>query len=854
VADDQPPVQLGELFIPGNNRQPKLRRNHAGKQIEEDLSNKWVAADFRPTLDKLKAQRSESTIKVEFEWRGSPKDVREASDAAVANFAEQERRRRVGFYNPYNFIPAPRRKQNDPHLGDRAPLGHHRYFDEHYTGWLQVTLTTATPLLLPDAAQVEERPGNHKTFPVRKGCDRLPILAATSVKGALSSAYEAITNSRLRVFQGHEQRLARRMKAEDGLSLVPARIDGDHIQLLMGDTPGFPRLNKGKGVWEIPQRRMYAAWLSMYGQHGRDWMGLAVHRRKVWAYVTRWKHSQPYFEFWNVEELVDGDCPKPEHPPDEQKRRRRRHKAVPDGHPEGHWVQGYVCLTNQNISRKHDERVFFIEEKNPFFDRHRLPLPMSNNVNSLAVQWMQLIQSYQSAHSEAAVWHRTNEEHGVRSIVPPEAYIGDEPGQTAWSRQIYLDGKPRRDATREAQEDASVLKDGDLCYARVAETGRGIEVVAIYPVMISRELFEKAPCQLLDKSLRRASLIDELSPADRVFGCVAPPPDQRQRSSGQQAQGEPQQVAYKGQLRINRVRYAPSEGHEPIEEFEGDGVPLAILSAPKPSQASFYVADSQGRPISRKNDGYRKNQQLRPRKVYPHHRAVANDEAYWGKSTAQQDQTQSDEFARRHAGSHQEYRRVAGRTDDQNRSMREWVRIGSNFTCKIHLTNLTQVELGALLWLLSLDQQYEGEQHFLRLCGGKPLGFGSVKVQIDESQLRSGQEWREFYSSLTNSELDGQQQVQLRSDAIDAYMQAVTAAYGNGKSFEEIDFIRSFLVASRGCEYGPVHNPRTDQTPTADGENFKWFSDVADPLPLLTDEDPRLSYTAADRPDGSSST
>ena len=47
------------------------------------------------------------------------------------------------------------------------------------------------------------------------------------------------------------------------------------------------------------------------------------------------------------------------------------------------------------------------------------------------------------------------------------------------------------------------------------------------------------------------------------------------------------------------------------------------------------------------------------------------------------------------------------------------------FTAVIDVINLNIAELGVLLWLLNLP-----DKHYHRIGGGKPLGFGSVRISI----------------------------------------------------------------------------------------------------------------------------
>ena len=130
---------------------------------------------------------------------------------------------------------------------------------------------------------------------------------------------------------------------------------------------------------------------------------------------------------------------------------------------------------------------------------------------------------------------------------------------------------------------------------------------------------------------------------------------------------------------------------------------LAILGQPKPAQGRFYLGDATGREqragLSKGQAGYRDGNRVRGPKVYPHHAQGLKQEAWRG---------------------HERTR--------QNRSLTGWVKPGVAFEFDLHVTNLTRVELGGLLWLLSLPAG-----HFLRLGLGKPLGFGSVRAEVVEA-------------------------------------------------------------------------------------------------------------------------
>jgi len=73
-----------------------------------------------------------------------------------------------------------------------------------------------------------------------------------------------------------------------------------------------------------------------------------------------------------------------------------------------------------------------------------------------------------------------------------------------------------------------------LCFARVEKTDAGYSVLGLFPVSISRVLYEAAPQDLVDESLLDAYWIDRLSPADRVFGWVRRPDRRREKVRPQQ--------------------------------------------------------------------------------------------------------------------------------------------------------------------------------------------------------------------------------------------------------------------------------------------------------------------------------
>ena len=150
------------------------------------------------------------------------------------------------------------------------------------------------------------------------------------------------------------------------------------------------------------------------------------------------------------------------------------------------------------------------------------------------------------------------------------------------------------------------------------------------------------------------------------------------------------------------------------------------------------------------------------------------------------------------------------------------VKPGCRFVFDIHVTNLSKVELGALLYFLQLPKN-----HFHRFGGGKPLGFGSVRLSVTDCELMTEDALRERYCSWDSiSKLDN-----ISEDAVAVFRDAVHRAYGQNHqgSFEQIPFIKAFLRACTGFDdHLPIHYPRTTESgqpgpPNPKGESFKWF-------------------------------
>lgn len=764
------------------------------------------------------------------------------------------------FHNPYNFVPAlPRKKKEDfsdldkeegklaRQLCDDAPSGHDRYQSDKYSGQLHVQMIVETPLLLLDTARMGfDKNKKHKTYPVRVGRDEKPEINSTAVKGMLRSAYEAITNSRFSVFKNHDERLAHRPQAKTGVNLIPARIVADEKKvILLKGTSKFDGKEITEKHKEFPA--LFAAWLHRYKKQKPknentpelDGGVKGEHGKPVWAYITRWEYRKkkyPYtkFDFWNVVELLPRTDNKPTEP-SKKCERTSWDNAQPAKKAEGQWVEGFICNTNSNIQNKHDERVFFSTKDN----LEEEVVLSEKDWEELRTKWKELINNYRKTH----------EESDGKLESPPKNKKTGKP-LFLWSRQIQLAKKERE------------LKNGTLCYAQVEYQKGQLKILELFPVMISRKLYDKPPEDLLPASLKPADNIERLSPADRVFGWVG--------------QGVKKIGGYRGQIRISSITCL-TEKENAIEIFP-ESLPLQILGQPKPQQGRFYVArnrngDAQPDGLTGEQTGYsrltdypekllkivkendkeklKEKKGLRGRKVYPHHANLPVN-GYWfeedkGKKGEFKDNSldytqkavdgENGRFFREYLRP-KKLNEKTGRTeqqrDSQNRSVEGWIKKGTEFSFDVHFTNLSEVELGALIWLLDLNRYVntnsESRQFFHRFGGGKPLGFGSVKLILVEeaevasrkrgkvSDIRSGKELKlTRYSSLDDDKFVFNF-AEIGKNFIKPFEDAIKISYGkenkNGsdKQFAETSFIKAFLRASEGFVNDnpslPIHYPR----------------------------------------------
>jgi CRISPR-associated protein (TIGR03986 family) len=468
--------------------------------------------------------------------------------------------------NPYTFIPTPPRAGMPPGLAN-GPAPPHGMIDTsaQWSGWLVLRLAARTPMLLPDHEKCREDANTkHRTYPVRER-DGKPFLHGASVKGALRSAYEAVTNSRYGVFRDHDRPLGYRRPAsqQDRPKPVPARVEADGrggLQFQLCDPVAVP-------LYDPPARP---------GQAAKP-------RRKAQAVAaaqTRIKQADGALD-WRALHGAEVVCtirqagrpPRTRPVVDTVRLASDRSAGAAAGGP---IRRGWLLITGQTIENKTSERIFVLMDKPPIAveEQHH-------------TMWHLVLASY---HEVAELQERNRD---------PDA----APRQR--SPHIVVDGEvPAR------------LEEGDLVYLeRNPQTDK---VTAVLPVYIARLPYQVAPSELLDKSLHPATGPGELSPADRLFGWAPPETGAGRRSAS----------GYRGRLRVTSVDCGTKDWRTDHGERGVTIAPLNSPKPTQFRFYAAAGSDGKpvGRGLP-KDEGYQDGQGLRGRKAYWYPSTVPDE--YW---------------------------------------------------------------------------------------------------------------------------------------------------------------------------------------------------------------------------------
>lgn len=596
-------------------------------------------------------------------------------------------------YYPHYFLPLP---ESGPKRV-LQPITHSLYYRN--TGWLTCTLTTLTPLIIPDTSRDRtllgseglNLPPGHKSFRFFRLGEEIMIPGA-ELRGMVSSVYEALTNSCLRIF-GQKNRLSWRMPAAEAPEFRPGRVEetpGGQIKYsirlmdlakiplyddssIEGQFQSLSRTCKRTLDFASPNRKFLseAANDIFYGRQRTPFYFLPGYWLVCGDNLTNYpklKQKYGYIKFTGpnkveVERVNAPPVTQLPSPPDDWKSILNQNV---DSNVNVPYYQAYQDGIIYTVKKRRER--FFMEKKNA----RLYPIPPAT------------VKRYEQTLREYRWFAQRGEVPEVfRSILPDHLHANGEKGK---------------------------LQAGDLVYFRVANWGNDkSEVLDIIPVSISR---------IVDERLIGLRLKEPFRPCAHVCLEDCEPCTAQTGSCAFYREGAPARglcpachlfgtQGYRGRVRFGfaTLQSEPQFCTNP----NGDhAITLPLLEQPRPTWSMIREFFNREGTVES-----RIPQEVPGRKFYVHHQG-------WKKVLNGTNPATGEPI----------------KPDEKNRTV-EALAAGSTFTFRVFFQNLEDWELGLLLYSLELEP---GLAHKLGM--GKPLGFGSVQVQVQEIHLRKNPgEW-----------------------------------------------------------------------------------------------------------------
>ena len=220
---------------------------------------------------------------------------------------------------------------------------------------------------------------------------------------------------------------------------------------------------------------------------------------------------------------------------------------------------------------------------------------------------------------------------------------------------------------------------------------------------IPRLRYKFSPLDLVPEEFRPSDSLKKLSFSERLFGTTGD-------TTKKDEEKKDELVALSG-----RVFFEDAKNYKPEMIDNGNPVTLKAFGEPHPTLTTFYLDNIE------KNYNENKGVSIRGRKFYWHHKEKI------GKLFS-------------------EYRKSVEMSKDKNgqnkfayNSSLELMDINNEFEFNVNFENLTDEELGVLIYAIELE---DGLLH--KIGKGKAFGFGSCKIEIKEFLLENKDKYKDF--------------------------------------------------------------------------------------------------------------
>ena len=229
---------------------------------------------------------------------------------------------------------------------------------------------------------------------------------------------------------------------------------------------------------------------------------------------------------------------------------------------------------------------------------------------------------------------------------------------------------------------------------------------------------------------------DKIDLADAIFGFVRRGKDKQDEIPSNEKK-EKREQSRAGRIFVSDAHYVTDEEGIWLKDNPNDTITPHILASPKPTTFQHYLVQKNDQKSDIKHYGSKPNQDT----------VIRGHKLYWHKGdvgTGIQTDASPEEIEKKRS----QYTEIKP------------IKAGVSFEFTIHFENLSHVELGALLWILTLANHdinalqllgLDGkEKYCLSLGMGKPLGMGAVTIEKSELILneRSQNKPQQRYTQL----------------------------------------------------------------------------------------------------------
>lgn len=700
------------------------------------------------------------------------------------------------FHHAYNGIPTLRSKE-EPFFRDAEPAPLDHLAPGTYSGTLKLTIETKTPLITAwrdtnGRLVVPSASGN----PDGATADEDAMIPATSLKGVLSSAFEAITQSRFRVFGDHQLQAQFRYTTDHpqkfsmepqlgwtaaflrantskdkttwyiqpheyallpdsimaGVAFTPSGSENESIYggfrgVRILDRNGQPKLRNGKFQYKRgPGKRIHHT-----DEQAKAIKELLASVRQATPHLSKVRSLRVFDRnFWGTPIPVVSEingiklCISK----GSEEKRPQPYNVKTEA-----WV---VRLTNsnQNYSLKDNERL--VEGKYNEFIFYLPQQPNKKSDITLDYNSALIATVLLAARNQIAGENETRGEHTLISRTID--HIRCEFGEKRLKEELTLEHVYKA-LLKEGQEGPGIPvfarrhADGkwEITFSQL---GRSVSPNSLPPENLARRGAITPACSLV-----------EASSADRLWGFVA-------QDSNNEAP-----PALKGRIFLENAYLSAGS----LQQAQHEGWIPPILASPKPWTAQPYLRSITGKGVFdvERSKCFTKQHSL-IRKTYPTHRFLTSKKA----SPTLTPKTEGQALA------------------GSEVLIGSYIEPGATLESILRFENLTAQEISTILWLLTpanlvpKDEQKPGEEGYFHLGLGKPLGLGTASISAKVLSLHDSQSLAEGYKDLNtilyhSSSREDSEREDTASEVPESITRALPRAIAKQSSPAVVAFVRS---------------------------------------------------------------